>query len=89
MRLTRGGVPVTTGTHRLQVAKLSSATSTDPASDATSTDAATTGNALRLTDEATGDWHVNLATKGLSKGMWKVTATLADGSVHSASIGLK
>jgi hypothetical protein len=89
MRLACGGVPVATGTHTLKVAKVNGATSTDPAVDATPTDAATTGNAFRLTDAATGEWHFNVNTKGLSKGTWEVTATLSDGSVHSAFIGLK
>lgn len=89
MDLGCSGVPVTTGNHTLQVAKVNSATSTDPALDATPTDAATTGNSFRLTDAASGEWHFNLNAKGLSKGTWQITATLSDGSVHSAYIGLK
>jgi len=45
MRLTCGGVPVTTGSHRLQVAKPSSATTSDTPIDATPTEGATTATA--------------------------------------------
>jgi hypothetical protein len=36
-----------------------------------------------------GTWHFNLATAGLSKGVWQIRGTLADGSGHSAFIELK
>lgn len=84
MVLTCGGVPVTSGTHTLKVAKVSSATTTDNPIDATPT-----GNAFRLTDATTGEWHFNLNTKGLSKGIWQITASLSDGTVHTAFIGPK
>src|SRR6185295_12272219 len=54
-----GGAPLTTGIHTLQAVKYSNATDSDPAIDATPTDAATTGNQFRLTDS---EWHFNLST---------------------------
>jgi hypothetical protein len=89
MTLTCGGLPVTTGTDTIQVLKVGNSTTTDNAIDATPTDATTTGNTFRLTDASTGEWHFNLDTKGLSKGVWKIIATLSDGTVHTAFIGLK
>jgi len=61
----------------------------DPAIDATPTDAATTGNQFLLTDAASGEWHYNLNTKPLSVGTWKLTATLSDGTVHEVWITIK
>jgi uncharacterized repeat protein (TIGR03803 family) len=84
-----GGAPVTTGVHTLQVTKYSSAVDSDPAIDATPTDAATTGNQFQLTDAATGEWHFNLNTKPLSVGTWKLAATLSDGSIHEVWITIK
>jgi hypothetical protein len=83
------GQPLTTGVHTIQVIKFSSATTSDAPIDATPTDAATTGNQFRLTDAATGEWHFNLDTKSLSKGIWQIKATLSDGTVHTAFIELK
>jgi hypothetical protein len=83
------GQPLTTGVHTIQVIKYSNATTSDPPIDATPTDAATTGNEFRLTDAATGEWHFNLSTKSLSRGIWQIKATLADGSTHTAFIELK
>ncbi|MEO7600508.1 MAG: PxKF domain-containing protein, partial [Opitutus sp.] len=82
------GVPVTTGIHTLQVIKYSNSTTSDPAIDASPTDAATSGNQFRLTD---GSWHFNLSTKGggYSAGTWMLVATLADGTTHTVWIGLK
>ncbi len=75
-----GGGPVLTGVHTLQAIKYSSSTSSDAPIDATPTDAATTGNEFRLTDS---EWHFNLSTKsGFTKGIWKLVATLSDGSQH-------
>jgi len=89
-RLTCGGTPITTGIHTLQATKYSSSTSSDTAIDATPTDAATTGNEFRLTDAAAGEWHFNLSTKsGFSKGIWKLVATLSDGSQHEVWIEIK
>jgi hypothetical protein len=84
-----GGSPTSTGVHTLQVTKYSNAVDSDPAIDATPTDAATTGNQFRLTDAATGGWHFNLATRSLSVGTWKLTATLSDGSIHEVWITIK
>jgi len=76
-----------TGIHTLQAVKYSSAVDSDPAIDATPTDAATTGSQFRLTD---GQWHFNLSTKtGFSTGTWKLIATLADGSTHYVWITIK
>jgi hypothetical protein len=83
------GQPLTTGVHTIQVIKFSNATTSDQPVDATPTDAATTGNQFRLTDAATGEWHFNLATKSMSKGVWQIKATLSDGSTHTAFIELK
>ena len=75
--------------HTLQVIKYSNATDSDPAIDATPTDAATTGNQFRLTSATTGEWHFNLNTTPLSVGRWKLVATLADGTVHQVWITIK
>ncbi|MEK6677073.1 MAG: FG-GAP-like repeat-containing protein [Planctomycetota bacterium] len=81
------GDPLLTGIHTLQAVKYSSAVDSDPAIDATPTDAATTGNQFRLTD---GEWHFNLSTQtGFSQGTWKLIATLSDGSTHYAWITIK
>ena len=83
-----GGAALITGIHTLQAIKYSSATDSDPAIDATPTDAATTGNQFRLTST---DWHFNLSTKGsgFSAGTWLLIATLQDGSKHSVWISIK
>jgi hypothetical protein len=83
------GQPVASGVHTIQVSKFSSATTSDPAIDATPTDEATTGNQFRLADASTGEWHFNLSTKALSRGIWQIKATLTDGSTHVAFIELK
>jgi len=72
----------------LQVTKYTSAVDSDPAIDATPTDAVTTGNQFRLTDS---EWHFNLSTKGggFSQGTWMLTATLQDGSIHTVWISIK
>ena len=77
-----------TGIHTLQAAKYTNATDSDPALDATPTDAATTGNQFRLTDS---QWHFNLSTKGggFTQGTWLLTATLQDGSIHTVWISIK
>lgn len=80
------GNDVLTGIHTLQVIKYSNAVDADPAIDATPTDAATTGNQFRLTGN---QWHFNLDTSFLSKGTWKLVATLSDGSTHFVWITLK
>jgi hypothetical protein len=89
-RLSCGGVPNSTGVHTLQAIKYSSGTTSDPAIDATPTDAVTTGNQFRVTDAASGEWHFNLSTQsGFSKGTWKLVATLSDGSQHEVWIEVK
>jgi len=82
------GTSVITGNHTIQVSRCDGTTGGESAIDATPTDAATTGNLFRLTD-ASGGWHFNLATKGLSAGTWKIIATLSDGSQHYVYIDLK
>jgi hypothetical protein len=89
MRLGCGGLPFATGTHTLSLVKVSGTTDSATPIDATPTDAATTGNAFRLDDAAGGQWHFNLATAGLSKGVWQLRVTLEDGRGHSAFIELK
>jgi hypothetical protein len=83
-----GGAPVLTGIHRLQAAKCSDTTTADSPIDATPQGGATAGNQFVLTD---GEWHFNLDTKatGMSPGIWLLTATLSDGSQHSAWTQLK
>jgi hypothetical protein len=81
------GAPVFTGVHLLTATYFSSAVDSDPAIDATPTDAATTGNMFRLTDS---QWQFNLSTKGGFKaGTWLLSATLQDGSVHTVWISIK
>jgi len=81
------GDSLLTGIHTLRAVKYSSAVDSDPAIDATPTDAATTGNQFRLTD---GEWHFNLGTRtGFSTGTWKLIATLADGGTHYVWITIK
>jgi MBG domain (YGX type)/Galactose oxidase, central domain len=83
------GTPLTTGIHTLQATKYSNATDSDPAIDATPTDAATAGNQFRLTGT---EWHFNLSTKGLgtnAQGTWLLRATLFDGSSYSVWISIK
>ena len=74
--------------HTLELAKWTSSTTSDPAIDATPTDAATTGNQFRAVDD---EWHFNLDTKvaRLTKGIWKATAHLADGTAHTVWVELK
>jgi hypothetical protein len=88
-RLACGGTSIAAGIHTLQVIKYSNALDSDPAIDATPTDGVTTGNQFRLTDAASGEWHFNLDTKPLSSGTWKLTATLADVSIHEVWITIK
>jgi len=80
--------PVTTGAHAFQALKWSDTTTAGAPIDATPTDAGTTGNQFRLTDN---EWHFNLDTKGtgMSTGIWQLIATLSDGTQHSAWIQLK
>jgi len=81
------GEPLPTGIHTLQAVKYSSAVDSEPAIDATPTDAATAGNQFRLAD---GEWHFNLSTRtGFSQGTWKLVATLSDDSTHYAWITIK
>jgi hypothetical protein len=71
----------------LQAAYYSSDVDSEPAIDATPTDAATTGNQFRLTGT---EWHFNLSTKGGFKaGTWLLTATLQDGSTKTVWISIK
>jgi hypothetical protein len=84
-----GGSPIVTGIHTLQMIKYANAVDSEPAIDATPTDAATTGNQFRMSDT---DWVYNLDTKktpGISSGTWLIKATLFDGSVKTAWISIK
>lgn len=88
--LTCDGSAVKTGIHTLQAIKFSNAVDSDPAIDASPTDAATTGNQFRLTDPAGAQWHFNLNTKvGMSAGTWKLVATLADNTRHEVWVSIK
>lgn len=82
------GSPVLTGIHTLQAVKWTDETTSEAPLDATPTDPATTGNQFRLTGS---DWHFNLDAEatGMSTGKWQLTATLSDGSQHSAWIQIK
>jgi hypothetical protein len=83
-----GGAALISGVHTLQAIKYSNSTVSEPAIDATPTDAATTGNQFRLTST---DWHFNLSTKdnGFTAGTWLLSATLVDGSQHTVWISIK
>jgi hypothetical protein len=81
-----GGAALITGVHTLQAIKYSNSTVSEPAIDATPTDAATDGNQFRLTSP---DWHFNLSTKGFTAGTWLLRATLVDGSQHTVWISIK
>lgn len=79
--------PLLSGIHTLQAVKFSNAVDSEPAIDATPTDAATTGNQFRLSG---GEWHFNLSTQtGFSMGTWKLIATMSDGSTHYVWISIK
>jgi len=82
-----GGAPRTGGqAPRIAVAKWSSSTTPATPIDATPTDAATEGDQAR----ATGDeWHFNLSTKPLSRGVWQIVVTLEDGTTRSVFVELK
>jgi hypothetical protein len=78
--------PYTSGIHTLQAIKYSNATDSEPAVDATPTDAATTGNQFRLTGT---EWHYNMDTKSMTQGTWLLQATLFDGSKYTVWITIK
>ncbi len=84
----QGGTAVNSGLQTLKVQLCSTSTTTASAIDATPQGNATTGNQFRYAD---GQWQFNLDTKatGMTKGVWKVTATLSDKSQHSVWIQLK
>jgi hypothetical protein len=81
------GLPVSDGDHTIRVSKCDNSAGGETPIDATPTDAATTGNLFRLT--APGQWQFNLSTKGLSKGTWKIIASLSDGTTHFVYVDLK
>jgi len=83
-----GGAPVLIGTHTLEIKQFSIQTDSEDAILVSATDAATTGNQFRLSD---GEWHFNLGTKSLNltAGKYQLTATLSDGSKHTAWVQLK
>jgi hypothetical protein len=83
------GAAVATGNHTIQLSKCDNTPGGAAPIAATPTDAATTGNLFRLTDATSGQWQFNLSTKGLSKGTWKILATLSDGTVHFVYVDLK
>jgi hypothetical protein len=84
-----GGPPITSGVHTLQMIKYANSVDSEPAIDASPTDAATTGNQFRLSNTT---WVYNLDTKrtpGISSGTWLIRATLSDGTVRTAWISIK
>lgn len=81
------GLPTLTGVHTLTAVQWSDPTTSEPPIDAVANDGETTGNQFRLDDG--GEWHFNLSAKGLSPGVWQLTAHLADGSSHTAWIRLE
>jgi hypothetical protein len=86
-KLFSGTSEVTTGVHTLQAYKFSNATTSDVPIDATPADAATTGNQFRYVN---AHWTFNIDTKqGFTRGIWKLVATLSDGSKHEVWIELK
>ena len=83
------GTSIVSGIHTFQAIRYSTSTHSEPPIDATPTDAATTGNQFRLTDN---QWHYNLDTKPWPTngfGTWLLVATLQDGSVHTVWITIK
>jgi probable HAF family extracellular repeat protein len=82
------GQAVTTGVHTLQVIKVTSATTSGTALNAVAQGGGTTGNQFRLTG---GQWMFNLDTKdtGMTAGVWKIIATLSDGTKHFVYVQLK
>ena len=82
------GAAILTGVHRLQAVKYSNSTVAGTPIVVTAQDAVTTGNQFRLVN---GAWQFNLDTKGsgMSTGIWRLVATLSDGSEHSCWIRSK
>jgi hypothetical protein len=82
------GVPYTQGSHTLEAIQWSTETGAEPPIDASPQDAATTGNAFRLSGE---EWHFNLdtAATGVTPGQWEMVCTLSDGLQHRVWIQVK
>jgi hypothetical protein len=82
-----GGAPRTGGrAPTIAIAKWSGSTTPAVPIDATPTDAATEGDQAR----ATGDeWHFNLSTKPLSRGVWEIIVTLEGGTTRGVFVELK
>jgi hypothetical protein len=93
MILTCGGDPVTTGKHTISFTKCSTQVSTTSVAvdDTPKKEPATSGKLFQLADPTTGQWKFNLDTRrtGLSRGRWKITATLSDGTTHFVYIEIK
>jgi HYR domain len=86
-QLTGASAGITNATATLSVAQISSnIVGTDM--EALSTSAATTGNAFRY-DSTSGQYIFNLATKGLSKGSWRLSINLQDGVSRTVTISLR
>ncbi len=84
----RSSGPVLSGIHKLEAIKYTGATTFGDPVDATPPGAESLGSEFTLSDS---QWQFNLSTKnsGMSVGIWKITATLSDGSQHSVWIQLK
>jgi hypothetical protein len=85
------GLPVTAGIHTLSVAKCNSLGGTEAPINAKSADRKTSGNSFRLACSSLGLWQFNLSFKntGMTRGTWKIIATLSDGSTHFAYVNIK
>jgi uncharacterized repeat protein (TIGR03803 family) len=87
-QIARDGVAVVSGMHRLRAIQASDETAAGTPIDATPQDGATAGNAFVLRGN---EWHFNLDTKatGITTGIWKLIATLSDGSQHHVWMQIK
>jgi hypothetical protein len=86
-QLTGASAGITNVTATLTLVKVAAqVTGTDV--EATSTSAATTGNAFRY-DSTSGQYIFNLATKPLSTGTWQLSANLGDGVPRTVNISLR
>ncbi len=79
------GVPVSGAEATLQRSKLTGAVE-GSFDEAVSTSAATTGSQFRYEE---GQYVFNLGTKSLSRGTWRLRASLDDGTTRTVDIGLR
>ena len=79
------GAAISTAVARLSVQKLFNGEPIGAAIDATPTSGADSGNLFRYNG---GHYAYNLSTKPFSAGIWRIQATLNDGTVRTIDIGL-